>query len=848
MRTLHIPDFALVLLIGASGAGKSTFARQHFKATEVISSDYCRGLVADNENDQSATKDAFEVLHYIAGKRLAARRLTVIDATNVRAEDRKPLIALAKQYYAQMVAIVLNPGESLCYERNKTRPDRQFGAQVIHNQYQNLKRGIRHLTKEGFRYVFELPYADCVQGVQIVREPLWPDKRDEQGPFDIIGDIHGCFAELSHLLQQLGYSVGQDDQGFYATHPQGRKLVFVGDLVDRGPQSPQVLQLVMRLVKAGQALCVLGNHEAKLLKWLQGRDIKIAHGLAQTIEQLTPTSDAFKAEVTEFLNGLISHYWLDNGKLAVAHAGIKENMLARASGAIKAFCMYGDTTGETDEFGLPVRYPWAMDYRGNTMIVYGHTPTPKAEWLNKTICLDTGCVFGGYLTALRYPEMELHSVPALQQYAEPARPLGLANEALNAQQAHDDVLDYADVSGKRILSTALRHNITVYEENARAAIEVMSRFTVNPRWLIYLPPTMSPSETSIYDSYLEYPTEALAYFAKQEVTEVVCEEKHMGSRAVIIVCRSAEVATQRFGITSGESGVIYTRTGRHFFNEAAMAQAVLTRLQSALDKAGLWETLNSDWVCMDSEIMPWSAKAQALIQEQYAPVGAAARISLEAVLPVLEQTAARGIELGTTLNQFQQRYAAVQQYGQAWEHYCWAVQNVDDLRIAPFHLLASEGAVHMDKPHTWHMQTLAKLAQTGDALFMATAYRVLDPSNAAQVAEATAWWEQLTAQGGEGMVIKPNSFISKGGKIQPALKCRGKNYLRIIYGAEYDLPEYLTRLRKRGLQRKRALALQEFALGHEALHRFIAKEPLRCVHECVFALLALETEAVDPRL
>lgn len=849
MRTYSIPEFGLVLLIGASGCGKSTFGRTHFKPFEVISSDYCRGLVSDDETNQAATKAAFEVLNFIAAQRLKARRLTVIDATNVRAEDRKALIQLAREYYATPIAIVLNPGASVCYERNKDRPDRNFGPHVIADQYRSLKQNIRNLDREGFKIIIELRSVEDINNVQIERVPLWVDKRFETGPFDIVGDIHGCFDELTLLLQKLGYETGVDEQGEYAIPPMGRKLVLVGDLVDRGPKSPEVLRLVMRMVREERALCVLGNHEAKLLKYLDGRDVKLNHGLAETVEQLSTQPDEFKKQVKQFIKDLISHYALDGGRLVVAHAGIKEAMINRASARIKNFCMYGETTGEVDEFGLPVRYPWAMDYRGSTKVVYGHTPSPEAEWVNNTICLDTGCVFGGQLTALRYPELTLESVTALQTYCEPARPLqALEISTLSAQQQLDDMLDYEDVSGKRIINTTLRAAITVTGDHAAAALEVMTRFAVDPHWLIYLPPTMSPSETSTFENYLEYPVEALKYFADEGISEVVCEEKHMGSRAVIVVCRSAEAAHKRFGVVGSELGVIYTRTGRHFFNDKALSTQVLERLNTALERSGLWEELQTDWVCLDTEILPWSAKAKMLIQEQYAPVGAAARIGMDALDQVLTQAKARGLDLGAVSSHFAERYARVANYSQAWEHYCWDVKGLDDLQIAPFHLLASEGAVHMDKTNVWHMQTLAKLAATGDRLFKATNYRVLDPSDAEQVAEITQWWLDLTASGGEGMVIKPSGFIPPKHSVQPALKCRGREYLRIIYGLEYDLPENIERLRQRGLKRKRTLALREFALGHESLKRFVERQPLRRVHECVFALLAMESEPVDPRL
>lgn len=853
MKTFNIPDFALVVLIGASGSGKSTFARQHFKPTEVIASDTCRGLVADDENDQHATTPAFEVLHYIVEKRLENRRLTVVDATNVRAGDRKALLALARRHYALAVAIVLNPGQDICHQRNRTRPDRQFGPHVVRNQYQALKREIRGLEREGFRQVIELRSAEDIDGVQLERQPLWPDKRGEHGPFDIVGDVHGCFDELLELLHALGYQTGTDASGPWAIPPAGRKLIFVGDLVDRGPKVAEVLRLAMRMTRAQHALCVLGNHEAKLLKWLHGRKVNLTHGLAESAAQLEQENAEFRTEAAAFLNSLISHYLLDDGKLAVAHAGIKQNMLARASGTIKGFCLYGDTTGETDEFGLPVRYPWALDYRGKTRIVYGHTPVPEAEWLNNTLCVDTGCVFGGKLSALRYPELELKAVPARQVYAEPLRPLAEtpADSPLSAQQTQDDMLDHADVGGKRILNTRLHHNIVVYEENAAAALEVMGRFAINPKWLVYLPPTMSPSETSTLPGLLEHPAEAFAYYANHGVQQVICEEKHMGSRAVIVLCRDAETVRQRFGLQTDGRGAIYTRTGRHFFNDPQLTAQVLARLDAAMTQTGLWAQLDSRWVCLDAEIMPWSAKAHSLIQEQYAPVGAAARLSTAALAAALQQAAQRGVEVGELGQHVAARQQCARQYASAWSHYCWDVASVEDLRIAPFHLLASEGAAHTDKPHPWHMQTLAQLATCGDPLFQATNHRLLDPADAGQVAAATHWWENITAQGSEGMVVKPADFVAhdpQGDLLQPALKCRGREYLRIIYGPEYDLEGNLQQLRRRGLGRKRSLALREFALGHEALHRFIAGEPLRRVHECVFAVLALESEPVDPRL
>ena len=358
---------------------------------------------------------------------------------------------------------------------------------------------------------------------------------------------------------------------------------------------------------------------------------------------------------------------------------------------------------------------------------------------------------------------------------------------------------------------------------------------------------MSPCATSEREGLLEHPAEAFEYYRREGVVRVICEEKHMGSRAIVVVCRDEDAARERFGV-EGESGIVTTRTGRRFFDDAAMESALLARVRDAAGAAGLWEELNTTWLCLDCELMPWSAKAQALIRGQYAAVGAAAISALADETSALEAAAAGGLDVGIWLESSRERQRMAADYVAAYRRYCWPVNSVADLKLAPFHLLASEGAVHVDKPHDWHMQTVARLADGG--VLIATPHRIVDLADTASEAGATAWWEELTARGGEGMVVKPLDFIARGkrGLLQPAVKCRGREYLRIIYGPEYTAPENLFRLRSRGLAAKRSLALREFALGIEALERFVRREPLRRVHECVFGVLALESEPVDPRL
>ena len=1030
--TIPLPNLCLVALIGPSGAGKSTFGRRHFKPTEVVSSDVCRGLVSDDENSLDASGDAFDVLYAIVAKRLARGLLTVVDATNVREEDRAQLVRVAGEHDVFAVAVVLNTAEGLCHERNRGRPGRDFGPHVVRRQLQQLRRSLRGLEREGFRHVFVLNTPEEVEGATVERVPLWNDKRHEAGPFDVIGDVHGCYDELVSLLTTLGYKV---ERGMTAatttdavneapsadataplatpaitvTPPPGRRAVFVGDLVDRGPDSPSVLRLVMSMVRAGTAFCVPGNHDVKLLRKLRGKDVKLTHGLAETMAQLAGKPPAFLREVERFIDGLVSHYVFDGGRLAVAHAGLKQAYVGRSSGRVREFALYGDTTGETDEFGLPGRLNWAADYRGPAAVVYGHTPVPRPDWLNNTLNIDTGCVFGGALTALRWPERQTVSVPARREYAASSRPFlvppvdgavptfgdrsaelnyvvrpgayavvrdaegrvavvrvpvgaflpgggidpgetheqalarefreetgyvvrvgrplgratqlvvgrdgrghekvgtyyeaelgerlgdpteadhalewlapGAAVDALShdaqkwivrqatqparsAQQQNDDVLDLADVVGKRVVGTRLHQNVTVREENAIAALEVMSRFAADPRWLVYLPPTMSPVETSAEPGLLEHPAEAFAYFRAMGVGRVVCQEKHMGSRAVVVVGRDAAAVARRFGVGPDEAaagGVVLTRTGRRFFDDRQpdsrqFEAELLGRLRSALSAAGLWDRFATDWFVLDCELMPWSAKAQDLLRDQYAAVGSAARGALAGAVGALRQAAARhGADPGldSLVAHYEQRQVRAEQYVAAYGQYCWPVRSVADLRLAPFHLLAAEGEVFVGRDHLWHMATLAEVAAAataaGDPTVLATNHRAVDLADEADVAAAVDWWTTLTNGGGEGMVVKPIDFVARGprGLVQPALKVRGPEYLRIIYGPEYDAPEHLARLRRRAVGAKRSLALREFALGVEALERFVRREPLRRVHECAFGVLAMESEPVDPRL
>ncbi|ALE07505.1 metallophosphoesterase [Arthrobacter sp. ERGS1:01] len=845
MAELGIPQLCLLVLVGASGAGKSTFARQHFHPFEVLSSDFFRGLVSNDENDQGATKAAFESLMFVAGKRLDAGLLTVVDATSVQAESRRELIRLARDHDVLPVAVVLDLPMATSIERDAQRSDRQVGARVIRRQADQLRRSLKSLGREGFRKVHVLHNEAEVAAASFKREPLLNDFRQDVGPFDVIGDVHGCLAELEAILAKLGYRIDRDADGRAtdAAHPEGRKAIFVGDLVDRGPDSPGVLRLVMGMVRNGHARSVPGNHEDKLVRALRGKKVQTGHGLAETLAQLASEPADFRAEVLGFCEGLVSHLVLDGGKLVVAHAGLLESYHGRASARVRAFALYGDTTGETDVYGLPVRYPWAEDYRGAATVLYGHTPTVDAEWVNGTMCLDTGCVFGGKLTALRYPEKEVVTVPAERIWCEPVKPLAPAPGAEPERAA--DMLRIDDVLGRQVIETGTHGRIGIREQYAAGALEVMSRWAIDPRWLPYLPPTMTPAPASEVDGYLEHPGEAFAVYRKDGVEQVVCEEKHMGSRVVVLLSRNAA----RFAAPDGWRGTVYTRTGRPFF-QPETTDIFLARLDDAMERAGLWAELDTDWILLDAELLPWSLKAGEMIRNHYAAVGAAATTALGRAVTALEQAADGGADVAELLARTVAREQNAADYVAAYRRYSAPAEGLEGVQVAPFQVLATEGRSYSRTGHDWHLGITERLAAADPELIRPTQSMVVDVRDQASTDAGTLWWTKLTESGGEGMVVKPLANLSRGtkGMVQPGIKVRGREYLRIIYGPDYTEPHNLGRLRNRNEAHKRSMASREYALGLEAVERLVGGEPLWRIHQAVFAVLAMESEAVDPRL
>jgi len=419
LPNIRLPGAHLVLLIGASGSGKSSFARRHFSDTEIVSSDRCRAMISDDENDQTATDDAFAILHDLVDKRLRRRLLTVVDATNLEAPHRATLLSIARRRHLPTMAVVLRVPQDVLRSRLRGRTDRQFGPDVLDRQVLLLRQTTDQIRNERFGAVHLLDGAEAIQTTRVERVRADHDRRDLAGPFDIVGDVHGCLSELHELLEVLGWRRDNNN----ASHPHGRRLVFVGDLVDRGPNVAGVLELAMNMVERGTALCVVGNHDDKLLRYLRGRRVEVTPALAASVAAISERGAEFVRRVTEFLAQLPSHLLLADEQLVVAHAGLLGKLHGRQSKRVRAFCLYGQTSGARDDYGLPIREDWGADYEDAADVVHGHTPVSTTRWVNRTLCLDTGCVFGGKLTAVRWPERELRSVPAAQTWFDPVKPL-----------------------------------------------------------------------------------------------------------------------------------------------------------------------------------------------------------------------------------------------------------------------------------------------------------------------------------------------------------------------------------------------------------------------------------------
>jgi polynucleotide kinase-phosphatase len=866
MTTIHLPHAGIVLLVGPSNTGKTTLLNQLIQEeqllpSEVVSSDQFRVLVSDiefiswngrpkDESDalfheyQQISGAAFNAMDFVISQRCKLNKLTFIDATHLREEEHEKYLQMGKKYHVPVIAMVLNISETELMRRDM---ERNFprGRNRIKQQYQKFKNTLRFIKKKPYRRVYMLGEDELeVLNISRLENPLFIDVGTG---IDFIGDVHGCYDEFMELLSKLGYQ--ENEEGYYI-HPEGRKILSLGDVVSRGPKSIETLKFFQRHVAKGHAYMIDSNHGWKIARWLDGKNVKMAHGdenVAAEFEEYErkyggEAAEELKAQIKELLLQAKSHYIIRKNEVntvVAVHAGIKDHYIGKQSPRISDFCRYGDSEG-LDENGKPIRKDWSVSHKSSELILWGHDPKPQPLLVNNTLNIDQGVVFGGSLTAYRYPEKQFVSVKAKQDYANvPDNPL---KEWEQKRLAAPNIMKFLE--GYSVL-TEPYGEIMIYDDGVKPALDDLSHYTLPLEDIVYLPPTMSPTpKPSRLEEYLEHPMEAFEYYQNNGVDTMVVEKKHMGSRGILFLFKNKEIAKEYVGRET--FGTIFTRTGRAFFQKELQEQ-VVSALNEDLVKSGYFEKYNTDFVLLDAEILPWNLKAKDLILNQYAHVGEMALLDRLKLKDSLEQALDSGKDVLSWVQENDVGIENASVFNEVYQKYCWETEGLEGIQIAPFHTLAHSSETFFDKPHTWHMEKNKEFSGIS-RLFLETEYRIVNDE--ASMKAAIEWWGKMTEDGHEGFVVKPESYITrhKGKLLQPAIKVRGRKYLHIIYGIDYLLPENLSRLKKRNAGKKQRNALKEFALGVEGVTRFVKRESLERVHECVLGILALEAEPIDPRL
>lgn len=859
---ITIPHAGIVLLIGPSNSGKSSLLQRWVDEgfivyPEIISSDSYRQLVSDTDyidfqnhtNEEAGvlydeyfaiSSEAFAVMESVLQARCHLNKLTFVDATHLKSEERQKYIALGKKLHVPVSAIVLDVPVEELLRRDAKRPEPR-GSKRIKQQVRTLKAEKRFIKKETFAKTYFVHPSDKLTLTR-QQSPLFINV---DAGLDIIGDIHGCFDEFIQLLGQLGYELNED--GYYI-HPEGRRFVSVGDIMSRGPKSIETMEFFERHISRDLAYMTDSNHGWKIARWLDGRDVSLHHGdelveaefIAYKQAYGTEQTNALKTRLAKCLLAAPAHYVLvKNGiqTAIVTHAGIRDHYIGKQSARIADFCRYSDVQGQ-DATGKPIRNDWFTEHQTSQLIIWGHDPKIRPFKQNNTLNIDQGVVFGGQLTAFRYPEKTIQSVDACQNYAG-----DIQNPLLEAKAQRFEPPTIQTFLDGFTVETAHFGKVKVDGGHAKAAIDSISHHALPLEQLQYIPPTMSPTpQTSALANTLEHPAEAFAYYKKHGVQTMIAEKKHMGSRAVLLLFKDESISKEY--VDTETLGIMTTRTGRRFFDKET-ERVIIRQLHTELLAKNYFEQFETNFVLLDAEILPWNLKAQQLIDQQYAHVAEQALMDRTKLVEKLGQTTQ--IDVSDWLQEYTLLLENAKRFSTVYENYCWDVQDTATIQIAPFHVLAHSSETFFHKPHTWHMDMNRHFANNS-TLFIETAFKVI--SDEASEQEVIEWWEEITAAGHEGIVIKPETFVTmhRGKIIQPAIKVRGREYLRIIYGMDYLQPASLAKLKERNPNKKMKHALREFALGMEGIERFVRGESTTRIHECVLATLALESDPVDPRL
>lgn len=876
----------VIILSGPSSTGKSHFCKTYFSPSQVLSSDAFRIMVSDDEvcsfkpneslvtfDDQdkkrfdllenaafrTVSEDAFHLLNHALEIRAKHNRFTVVDATTLWAEDIEQYVEICHKYHVPCSVIFFEADLSQTLHFNSLRPYPR-GANKIKHQFQLFKKltqNKKRLGQSGIRSMYHmLPTED--HNVVIEQTNLTIPIGNG---LDVLGDGHGLLESRVNIIEKGGYIKGSD--GLFR-HPDGRKLVYLNDETSRGKlpmdgvkfgKYPSIAMAVMMMehVKAGLAYAVDSNHNFKIWRWLEGKNVTMAHGDEDVVSEFESFelehgpefTFELKKQLAHFLRQLPAHLIIeDRGiwRAVVTHAGIQDQMIGKQSKIINDYCRFGPTDGFCED-GRPNRLDWTKSHRNGMLVIWGHEPHDKVVVHNDAVNVDTGGFCGHYLSMFRYPEMQVvqekvnqcfvdeSNNPILRRLANRFSPLSL--------QSFIHGFDVETPLGK----------FHANSRNVQSVLELTSTKTAPIEEIVYIPPTMSPTPTtSDLPDYLEHPMDAFDYYKNHGIQRVICEKKHMGSRAVLCLFKDREAGVEYFGKPT--LGSILSRNGVRFFTKEN-EENLLQRL--CFELAPYFEQHRTKFILIDAEVMPWNLKASGLIDKQYALTAHAAIADRTTRLKALEEFAENhSTDISEEIQIAKQKLDNANSFQKAYEFYCWSAdsQTMSGVQIAPFHILAFSNESHFDKDHVWHMEQSKYLSELS-TLFVTTEHCIVTLEDDKQIKDATTWWEDMTSNGHEGMVVKPLDFITKNDKgqvLQPAIKVRGREYLRIIYGMDYLEPHNLKVLKKRSVKGKMKNALKEFHLSIESVRRFMEKDSLERIHECVLASLSYENDEIDPRL
>lgn len=807
---ISIPEFSLVIMIGGTGSGKTTFVNKHFSPDEIISSDTIRKMITGAEGNEDNTV-VFSYMNTIISERLKRKLTTVVDATHLNEESRHDMIMLAKKYYALPIAFVMNTSLTKCLENNNNRVDSR--PEYVVRNHNRIARSL-YPKYEGFSQIEKIDYEN---DYIISRHVLRNNKKSVHGPFDIIGDIHGCYDELIDLMKKCGYiiKIHQGPHRIIHTiyHLDGRKLVFLGDLCDRGPKIMESMFLVMDIVNSEMGYCVRGNHDQRFLDYLEGKEVSHTHGFKETIEQLS-VYDGHKRdihmELKKFFSTMNSYILFDDGKLVASHCGIDKNMIGGAGIMVSNRCVFGNT-----RLTAKKRYEWIYENDTKALQVFGHLSVMDSKFINNAICLDNGCVYGYKLTALKYPELSL-----------------VSENAHSIHYKHDDILTLEPMCKKYILTldaaklTELRGVPcidgfeSIDKPGLEKAFESVVRFCdVNK--ITYIPPTTATAGGRIIDGCLEHPEHAYNMYRKY-TNYIYGQEKHMGSRCVIVIARDRMIMKNIFGIDA--IGFTQSRSGRQFLNDND-EKRFIEILYNRIEENNLWNILGN-WIVFDGEMLPWSYKAEGLIRDTFLATSCAIQSK-----------------------QAQEDYVDINKYDinafqKACMNYASPYKTFDDLEYAPFHILVSEKIKGYTMDHQWHMNIISHLRGRYIRMTKMIHVNLEDTSSQKQ---ATNMWTDLISNGCEGMIFKSPSlnYHHDNELVIMGIKVRGPEYLRLVYGADYL--NNLESLSKRKLKSKQFLSKKGNAFGLQVLEH-IFHHNRNAAFETNLCALSLSYRDIDKKL